>query len=173
MLEVARGLTQESPEIFEPRLRNFCAASGVAWVLVPELPGTHIHGATQWLSPTKALIQLSLRYKSNDQLWFSFFHEAGHILLHGKKEKFLEENGVQSEKEDEANRFAADKLIPRCRTGSSLLWVPTKLTRESGVFSDHIGIAPGIVVGRLQFDKHLPPSHLNDLKVRLDWVREN
>jgi len=41
-----------------------------------------ICGATQRLTPTKALIQLSLRYKTGDQLWFTFFHEAGHILLH-------------------------------------------------------------------------------------------
>jgi hypothetical protein len=34
------------------------------------------------LSPGKALIQLSLRYKTNDHLWFSLFHEAGHVLLH-------------------------------------------------------------------------------------------
>ncbi|MBL8419274.1 MAG: hypothetical protein JNK92_01440, partial [Dechloromonas sp.] len=55
-----------------------------------ELPKTEVSGATRWLSPDKALIQLSLRYKSDDQLWFSFFHEVGHLLLHGKKEVFIE-----------------------------------------------------------------------------------
>ena len=34
---------------------------------------------------------LSLRHKSNDHLWFTFFHEAGHLLLQSKKAAFLEE----------------------------------------------------------------------------------
>ena len=31
-------------------------------------------------------------------------------------------------------------------------------------FAEEQGIAPGIVVGRLQRDEHLPQSHLNNLK---------
>ena len=52
---------------------------------MPELPKTGTSGATRWLTPEKALIQLSLRHKSDDQLWFTFFHETGHVLLHGKR----------------------------------------------------------------------------------------
>jgi len=29
----------------------------------------------------KALIQLSLSYKTNDHLWFTFFHKAGHRVM--------------------------------------------------------------------------------------------
>ena len=54
------------------------------------LPKTCVSGATRWVGSDKAIIQLSLRYKTNDHLWFTFFHEAGHILLHGKKELFIE-----------------------------------------------------------------------------------
>ena len=60
----------------------------------------------------KAVMQLSLRYKSNDQLWFTFFHEAGHIIKHGRKEIFIEGTNPDGEKEEEANVFARDKLIP-------------------------------------------------------------
>ncbi len=74
-----------------------CAAVGVAVVLVPELPGTRVSGATRWLTPGKALIQLSLRYKSDDQLWFTFFHEAAHVLLHGKRDLFIEDLGADDE----------------------------------------------------------------------------
>lgn len=58
--------------------------------LVPELKDTYISGATEWLSVDKALIIMSLRYKSNDHFWFTFFHESGHILLHNKKEVFID-----------------------------------------------------------------------------------
>ena len=37
------------------------------------------------------MIQLSARHKSDDHLWFSFFHEAAHVLLHSKKSVFVDE----------------------------------------------------------------------------------
>jgi hypothetical protein len=71
------------------RLFELCASAGVAVVFVGEIGKTRASGAARWLTPTKALIQLSLRHKSDDHLWFSLFHEAAHILLHSKKETFI------------------------------------------------------------------------------------
>jgi addiction module HigA family antidote len=163
-----RTLTNEQPEVFQPQMVQLCASAGVAVVFVRELPKVRTSGATRWLISTKALIQLSLRYKSDDQLWFTFFHEAGHILLHGKREIFIEENGAENEKEQAANRFAADLLIP------SIEWKRfvrlEYFSREAiSSFAARLGIAPGTVVGRLQHEGRLPPSHCNDLKRRLDW----
>ena len=167
-LSQIRALTTHPPETFQPETVCLCAESGIAVTFVPELPQIRVNGATWWLNPQKAVIQLSLRYKSNDQLWFSFFHEAGHILLHGKKEIFIEDDNGDT-KEGEANNFAADILIPPAR-----LQQITKFNRISKMaikdFASEIGIAPGIVVGRLQHDGNLPPSHCNDLKRRLRWA---
>ncbi|MHB1330034.1 MAG: ImmA/IrrE family metallo-endopeptidase [Gemmatimonadales bacterium] len=107
-------------------LRDSCAAAGVVVVFVPELPKTRVSGATRWVTAEKALIQLSLRYKTNDHLWFTFFHEAAHILLHGKRLIFIESNGSsEAEEEAQANAWASDwlststsacrrRLGPRC-----------------------------------------------------------
>jgi HTH-type transcriptional regulator / antitoxin HigA len=111
VLDSIRNLTVEPPLAFQKRLVELCASAGVAVVFVPELPKAATYGATRWLGD-KAIIQLSLRYKSNDHLWFTFFHEAGHIIRHGRKEIFIEGNGLDDEKEKEANTFARDKLIP-------------------------------------------------------------
>jgi HTH-type transcriptional regulator / antitoxin HigA len=81
-LDKARKLTTKSPEEFEPQLKALCAASGVAFTLVPALPKLAISGVTRWLGSEKAVISLSMRHKSDDQLWFSFFHEACHVLEH-------------------------------------------------------------------------------------------
>lgn len=170
-LDQVRSLTEEpEPPVFVPRLMQLCAEAGVAVVLVPALPKTGVSGATRWLNPDKAIIQLSLRYKTNDHLWFTFFHEAGHILFHGKKELFIEgRNGMDQEKEEQANTFAAHELIPKkaftefsCRGQFSKAAIVQ--------FAQEVGIAPGIVVGRLQHLKLLPMSHCNDLKVRYQWV---
>jgi len=142
-------------------------------VFIPALPKTRASGVTRWLSPEKALIQLSLRYKTDDHLWFSFFHEAGHILKHGKREIFIDGDdiGMDEIKEDEANRFASDFLIPR-KNYSQLIEnkIFTKATIQR--FAEEIKIAPGIVVGRLQHDDRLPMSHCNDLKRRFKWAAQ-
>ncbi len=168
VLEAVRALTREEPEVFQPRLIELCAATGVAVVFVPELPKTGVSGATRWIGE-KAVIQLSLRYKSNDQLWFTFFHEAGHIVKHGRKEIFIEGNGMSGEKEDEANAFAADKLIPAAALGQFMSTWDRRSLAAVEAFADRIGIAPGIVVGRLQHVGLMPPSHGNQLKVFLRW----
>ncbi|EPF17141.1 Plasmid maintenance system antidote protein [Microcystis aeruginosa SPC777] len=111
-LRQIRSLTIKSIEVFQPQMIELCAAAGVALVFVPELPKTRVQGATRWLGSQKALIQLSDRYKTNDHFWFSFFHEAGHILLHGKRTLFLEGQDIQDTiKEKEADVFAANFLI--------------------------------------------------------------
>ena len=172
-----RALTVEPPEIFQREVVRLCAESGVAVVFIPQLPKTRTSGATRWLNPNKALIQLSLRYKTDDRLWFAFFHEAGHILLHGKRDTFLEEKkfiSTQNQyKEQEANKFAADILIPPKEF--ELFLASGQQRKKAGIeqFATRIGIAPGIVVGRLQHDKILQPSYCNELKRKFEWASNN
>lgn len=170
VLEQARGLTREPPEVFQPRLIELCASAGVAVVFVPELPKTCVSGATRWLTPEKALIQLSLRYKSDDQLWFTFFHEAGHVLLHGKREVFIEGDGADEVKEHEANRFAADFLIPPAAWREFVAKGRPTLAQVSS-FAAQLGIAPGIVVGRLQKEEIYDYKVGNGLKRRFQWAQ--
>ena len=168
-LGAARALTRETPEVFQPALVDSFAEAGVAVTFVPQLPKSRVSGATRWLSATKAMIQLSLRYKTDDHLWFTFFHEAAHILLHGKKLVFLETGKHEGELEDQANRWAAHFLIPP--TEFAELAKKTVFTKQTIIdFAETIGIAPGIVVGRLQHEGLLPYSHCNELKKRLEWV---
>lgn len=163
-----RKLTTESPEVFEPKMVELCASTGVAAVFVPEIKKCPTSGVARWLTPTKALIQLSLRYKTEDQFWFSFFHEAGHILNDPKKGVYIDDGDSDDHsREERANRFAADFLIPSgCASTLPTLTSRTQIVR----FANSIGISPGIVVGRLQKDGILRwNSLLNDLKRRFEW----
>ena len=168
-LQGLRRLTNETdPDVFVPLLIQTCAEFGVAVVFEPAPSGCPAWGATKWISPDKALLMLSLRYKTNDHLWFAFFHEAAHILLHSKKMLFVEFNGPMSdEHEAEANTFASDFLIPKDKAEV----LPFLQRTEASVreFSDTIGVAPGIVVGRMQHEGHLPRNFLNKLKVFYRW----
>ncbi|WP_194724100.1 helix-turn-helix domain-containing protein [Noviherbaspirillum malthae] len=148
-----------------------CAAAGVAVVLVQEFPKLGVCGATRWLSSEKALIQLSLHYKRHDQLWFSFFHEAGHILLHGKRDIFVEQKKASNAlEEEEANQFAADLLIPP-ETYRTFVAGGDYSAVAIADFAKSLGIAPSIVVGRLQHDKVISFSERNEFRVRVDWAK--
>ena len=169
VLKETVGLTRKPFSEVADLLKESCASAGVAVVYVPEIKGCRASGVTRWLSSTKALIQLSDRYKTEDHFWFTFFHEAGHILLHRKKDVFLEGGGSETEQEREADRFAQDTLIPsseyaklRGRAGAGLSAAAVR------AFADEVGVSPGIVVGRLQHDKLTGFDRLNDLKTRLE-----
>ncbi|UVK49157.1 ImmA/IrrE family metallo-endopeptidase (plasmid) [Mesorhizobium sp. AR07] len=169
-LKQARSLTLSGPEEIQTRLGKLCADAGVALVFSPELPGTRLSGAARWAGDTP-IIQLSLRHKSDDHLWFTFFHEAGHILLHGKKGLFIDDDkgDIDDPKEAEANEFAASSLIPKPMWKS---FVANRCFDEASIraFSVECGVAPGIAVGRLQYERVLPyNTALNRLKQRFEW----
>ncbi|MCK4864609.1 MAG: HigA family addiction module antidote protein [Gammaproteobacteria bacterium] len=171
-LDQIRSLTTELPDNFVSEVQRLCASAGVAVTFVPALPKTCVSGATRWLNPNKAVIQLSLRYKSDDHLWFTFFHEAGHILLHGKKELFLEgTNGLDVEKENEANRFAENELFPKKLFNE---FIVNSMFNQDAIleFSKKIGISPGVVVGNLQHKGLVRRDRFNSLKQRFKWDHE-
>jgi addiction module HigA family antidote len=164
-LTEARRLTCDcDPKSFMPALQRLCALAGVAVVFVEELAGTRASGATRWVAPDRALIQLSLRYKTHDSLWFSFFHESCHVLKHPKRGMFVEEAGAQpTEFEMEANQFAENLLIPK-RNFMELRAVGEPSADAIEDFARRIGVDPGIVVGRLQTENVIGRNRYNELK---------
>lgn len=163
-----RVLTRESePDVFIPRLVEVCADAGVAVVFAPTPKGCPVSGATRWLSPDRALLMLSLRHKTNDHLWFAFFHEAGHLLLHGKRMVFLETNGLDDGHEQEADQFASNLLIPP-NYAKQLAHIDRTYASVNR-FANEVGVAPAIVVGRMQKEGCLPWNMLNKCKVHYRW----
>ena len=147
--ELAAGSCRDFSQSFD-QARKLCAGCGVALTIVPHLPKTSVNGATQWVSPEKVVISLSLRYGYWDMFWFSFFHELGHLVKgHSKKEIYVNyDDGDDDAREEEANRFAADTLIPPKRFQEFM---------EAGCFGDDaveifakkVKTNPVIVLGRL------------------------
>jgi hypothetical protein len=180
-LDELRRLTREEANAALTRAQEICSHCGVALVLVPELPRTRISGCARWLSNKHAMVGLTPRYKSGEQLWFTFFHEVGHILLHRDRQTFVVDNAVgemgdgvvdpdMTKYEEEADQFAADTLIPPAELAKLPLRKPEELTNEViEDFAKSIGIHPGIVIGRLQHDKVLEHWQGNKLKQPLKW----
>jgi len=156
------------PAEFIPKLQAQCAACGVAVVIVRAPKACPASGATR-VKNGKAILQLSVRYLRDDSFWFTFFHEAGHLLLHGDR-LFLEwsdRRELNCHEEEEANNFAAQVLIPPSEE-AALRALPHEY-RSIMRFAKNLSISPGIVVGQLQHRGLVRQDKLNFLKKRYSW----
>jgi Zn-dependent peptidase ImmA (M78 family) len=166
VLQQIRALTRDGATVFEPEMKRLCAEAGVAVALVQEMKKVPWNGATRWLTPRKAMILLSLRGKGEDKFWFSFFHEAGHVLNDSKKDLLINDGTFDDPRERRADDFAAEILIPS-RYDPDIKQVRSK--SEIITMADELGISPGIVAGRYQFLTG-KWNFFKDLIRKLEWA---
>lgn len=168
-----KTLMATQPTDFFKRLQELCLEAGVKVVYTPCLPKAPINGSTRWLNDTP-LIQLTDRYKWNDVFWFTFFHEAGHILLHGKKEIFLENIDYSdkiSRKEIEADNFAVRWTFTE-EEEKEVVEAETLNIEDICKFAKRFNTHPAIIVGRLQHKKILPYTVGRELIVAIELEDE-
>ncbi|MCV7301221.1 ImmA/IrrE family metallo-endopeptidase [Mycobacterium barrassiae] len=166
-LPALRALTREpDPAVFVDEMVRVAAECGVAVVFVPEVRGARCSGAARWVRG-RPVVQLSLRFGTDDQLWFTFFHELAHVVLHGKKDVFISDGSTDrhayGHKEREADDLARNLLIPH-EYAPELAGLTSIAAMKA--FAERIGVSPGIVVGRLQHDKIVGFHVGQSLKVR-------
>ena len=133
-------------------------------IYTPCLPKAPVSGCTRWIGE-HPLIQLSIRNKRNDKFWFTFYHEAGHILKHGKKEIFLEDAGIQGsdncDKEQQADDFAQKTLLSE-KQHLELMKLTHLTTEKVNELACRFDVHPAIILGRLQneelLDWAMPPQ---------------
>jgi len=149
-LPAIRQLMIDNPVSVAGPLQAICLPCGAKVVFTPCLPKAPVSGATRWLKD-HPVIQLSGRYKRNDIFWFTFFHEAGHILLHGKKDFFLEESDGEEtvqHKELEANEFAVEWTFPLEAEKEVTRALPLTAEKTS-FFARKFNTHPSMIIGRL------------------------
>ena len=154
-----KSIMASHPGPFFSKLQHICLEAGVKVVHTPCVSKAPISGSTRWLNDTP-FIQLTGRYKRNDSFWFTFFHEAGHILLHGKKDIFLEKVEYSDKdlmKEKEADEFAIKWTLTDDEEAEILAAAPLseEVIRN---FAKQFNTHPAIIIGRLQHKKLIPYS---------------
>jgi len=151
-----RQLMVEQPVNFFEQLQELCLQTGVVLLFTPKLPKVPLSGSTRWLNNTP-LIQLTARYKKNDSFWFTFFHELGHIILHGKKYISLEKvdfAAADPEKEEEAHQFAISQTFTNDQEREILQ--KENITGQDIIdYAKKFNTHPAMIVGRLQHDGHI------------------
>lgn len=149
-----KAIMANHPEDFFHQLQNICSEAGVKVVHTPCINKAPISGSTRWLNDTP-FIQLTGRYNRNDIFWFTFFHEAGHIILHGKKDIFLENleySDKDLEKEKEADSFAIKWTFSDEEEAEIVESLPLK-NQDIKKFAKKFKTHPAIIIGRLQRKK--------------------
>jgi HTH-type transcriptional regulator/antitoxin HigA len=168
-LPLIRQLTRtKDPQAFVPQLVSIFAKCGVRLAIVRAPNGCRASGATWLINPNQALLLLSSRYLSDDQFWFTVFHEIGHLVLHTHRELILEGVDASSEvEENQANSFAEHAIVPaEYRSAFNSL---RSNTDQVVRFARRLGVAPGLVVGQMQFHRLIGANQLNGLKRRYQW----
>lgn len=142
---------------------------GVAVVRLPSLDKAPVSGASYWLARDRAVIQLTLRHRTNDHFWFTVLHEIGHLVAGGRalRVESLEVTDDTAQDPDEvaANRFARDALFPPADMGA-FIQAGDFSRRAITEFASRMGVHAGLVVGRLQRDDLIDQDVLNGMKVR-------
>lgn len=163
-LQSIRNLTTKHPKKFIPEMIKICAQAGVALALVPEIKKVPWNGATKWLNSNKAMIIVNLRGKREDKFWFSFFHEAGHVINDSKKELYINDDG-NDPVEKKADEFAVNILFPD-NTRNEIPFLSSKAKVKK--FAQKVNLSPGILAGQYQFltKKH---SWYHDLIKKFVW----
>jgi plasmid maintenance system antidote protein VapI len=166
-------LTRErDPRRFLAALQARCAEVGVAVGVVRAPHGCPVSGAARQLANGQPSIALSGRHRADDHLWFTFFHEAAHLLLHGTDALYLDEierdSVPPSADEAEADHFAGTLLVPT--EYEDRLARARRSPFELRSLAGEIGVSLGIVVGQLQHRGFLGyNTRFNRLKRRYKW----
>jgi len=152
--EVVRSIAKLSVHEDGPqRARAVLAGLGVALVILPHLPGTHLDGAAMRRADGVPVIALTLRRDRIDNFWFTLLHELAHAVFHldDGTSFILDDLEISSSEaiEQEADRLAQQALVPDELWSTFNGGFYTSL-EDVLAFARSTDIHPAIVAGRWQ-----------------------
>lgn len=138
------------------RARELLLEHGIILIIEPQIAGMKVDGAA-FLIDQIPVIGMTLLRDTIDNFWFTLMHEVGHIILHyrtGLTAGFFDDTEATDvdELEQEANKFAANVLIPEEQWSRS----PARISKTAGpieYFAEQLGISAAIVFGRIRLER--------------------
>ena len=132
---------------FYPLIKEAFCKVGVIFVILPNISGSKINGATKKVG-NNIMLLVNDRRLNSDTFWFTLFHEIGHIMNGDYGISFDSESGEQ---EEIADKYAEDMLIP-CDQYQQFIAENRFDIQSIRRFAKRIDRDPGIVLGRLMND---------------------
>lgn len=165
------------PAAFIPEISQRLGRCGLRFVVQRAPRGCSINGATWRTRDGESILALTARHLSDDQLWYTFFHEVSHVLLHSDAGPFVDtfdscdgESGVDAELpslEREADALAPFMLL--ADPPSVFEAKRPRSVRDIVRLAHRNETSPGVIVGQLQRVHTLEYSERNSLKRRYSW----
>lgn len=166
LLEVAKALrsfTSEKPATFLPVLTEKLAEQGVCLTFLPRLRGLFVQSAAI-LSGNRVVIAMTEKKMTDGEFWFRLYRELGHVSLG----HVWQQEGTTEQDERDASLWARNALLARSEYDAFL--EKGSFTEKSVLeFAGQQGIAPGILLERLQHDGLVGGGSLNRLKKEYDF----
>ena len=148
-------------EKFIPKLREYFSLCGISFVLAPSFKGAPVQGFIKTNPDGKTIISLTFRQKRADVFWFTIFHEIAHFINGDSKQKFLDFESVENDKEIKADYFAQNALIDK-NSYEDFIKSNNFSLNSINTFAKSQKILPAILIGRLQKEKYLKWSEYSE-----------
>lgn len=157
------------------KLQKIMSECGIRFNVVRNFRGAPVQGFIKNITDEKSGLQelilcLTLRGARADTFWFTLFHEIAHVINGDYKAKFVDFDSENSEAETKADNFARDFLIPPKEYLSFIREHNPVNWGDIEEFAKKIGVAPFIVLGRLQKDQVLDWSEYTGHVVKYKWL---
>jgi len=173
-----KNISYNMDEGWQNELRDLLADCGVALSYSPMIKKAPIYGAARWIkNKTVPLIQVTDRGKDANKFWFTLYHEIGHIILHGKKEIFIEgeastrlELGMNESKENEADRFAEKALFTESQLRELEDVIKGTVTGDTIMKLSHsMKVNRSFIISKLQRMGTVEYNKLNSMKIKVNF----
>ena len=152
-------------------LKELLGKYGIDFTFMRNFSGAPVNGYICEKDDGTYQMVLTIRGAFADIIWFSLFHELGHIVNGdiGKNAKFIDA-GTDLDKEEAANLFASNALLEPRRYEA---FVQNRNFTSDAIkqFSAQQNVPPYILIGRLQKEGHLSYTSYSDYKPRYKWAK--
>lgn len=153
-----REVAQLSPRANGPReVKDFLAAKGISFVVVPHLSRTYLDGAALRAAGRPPVVALTLRHDRIDNFWFTLLHELAHVGRHldgDEPVSFFDDLDLPGTDpvEHEADEWAVEALVPAALwEGSAARESPTPANVLA--LAHEAGVHPAIVAGKIRYEQ--------------------
>jgi len=159
-------------------LKDILTECGVALSYTPMIKKAPIHGAARWIkNKTVPLIQVTDRGKDANKFWFTFYHELGHIILHGKKDIFIEGEAstldklyIDEQKENEANRYAEKSMFSESQLITLENIIKGSVTKDLVQHhSQTMKVNQNFIIAKLRRMGTMEYNELSSMRVKVDF----
>jgi len=154
------------------KLAAVFAECGIKFGVIAHITGAPVHGFIEKTDEGDLILFLTIRGKYADKFWFTLFHEIAHILngdIDASK-RFIDYEFLESDVENAANSWASNALLNDQDYRAFILEGEFSLTSIKS-FAEKQEVFPGVVIGRLQKEKHIPYSYFNSEKLKYEWAK--